>query len=579
MDSSLAPGTPGNQAQRAPVAEAFLRPFMKLAAVQPGERVLDLASAYPEPAIEAARRSGDQGETLAVGPSTALLERIATAGRAAGLSTLRAEVMDPGRLTLPDTYWDVALCYFGLGDLAEPEALFREALRVLRPVGRMAVAALGERDRCVLVTAFLDAVAAHAPAAVKAAGATLFKFSAPGRLSGFLAEQGFQDAVPERLTEWVPFSDVDEYWATMTASDLGYLAEGLSDDAVAQCKAEIERKTRFYRRRDHLELKVDAIILALVKRAPATAVAQRHALVAARRRRLSPTPTPDAASARTREGAMTTDAVVHDTYVTVNGLRLHAREWGDPAAAPVVFLHGLRARPHLGYDGTRCAGQQVARVLALDQRGRGESAFWADDYAPNCWQDLEGFVRAVALERFMLVGLSQGGRVAYHTLPPIRRGSHASSSSISAPRCWRRAAPASRPRPAASRSTTPRTPCASATAPARPRDELRATVLNNLVRRDDGRWTWRYDPEAVARRRPAGPAEEQWALLPHITCPTLVVRGAMSDILGAETAARMAAVMPDCRVAEVANAGHTVQVDNPDGFIAAVRPFLFGEPG
>ena len=56
--------------------------------------------------------------------------------------------------------------------------------------------------------------------------------------------------------------------------------------------------------------------------------------------------------------------------------------------------------------------------------------------------------------------------------------------------------------------------------------------------------------------------------------PTLLVRGAESPILAAETAERFRRERPGSAIAEVAGAGHSVMGDNPAGFVAAVRPFL-----
>jgi pimeloyl-ACP methyl ester carboxylesterase len=53
----------------------------------------------------------------------------------------------------------------------------------------------------------------------------------------------------------------------------------------------------------------------------------------------------------------------------------------------------------------------------------------------------------------------------------------------------------------------------------------------------------------------------------------LVLRGAQSDMFAPESAAKVAAANPRIRVIEVA-AGHNVAGDNPDGFLAAVGPFL-----
>jgi SAM-dependent methyltransferase len=247
------------------LAQTFLRPFMKLAAVQPGERVLIFSPGTGEAAIEAALRSGNEGEALAVDLNQATLDSVAAQAQAAGARALRTARLDPEGLDLPTSYWDVVICHFGLTDLADPELALREAGRVLRPVGRLALSIPGERERCPLITLFLDAVAAHVPAA-KGEALQLFRYSGTGRLAVMLAEQGFGDVVPDRSVEWVPFQDVDEYWSTMISVErFGRLARTLSDEAVAQCKDEITRRTRFYRRPTGIELKVEAVILAAVK--------------------------------------------------------------------------------------------------------------------------------------------------------------------------------------------------------------------------------------------------------------------------------------------------------------------------
>jgi esterase len=39
----------------------------------------------------------------------------------------------------------------------------------------------------------------------------------------------------------------------------------------------------------------------------------------------------------------TTSATGSDRFTTLNGLRAHYVDWGDPEAPPVVLLHGLRS--------------------------------------------------------------------------------------------------------------------------------------------------------------------------------------------------------------------------------------------
>jgi len=59
-----------------------------------------------------------------------------------------------------------------------------------------------------------------------------------------------------------------------------------------------------------------------------------------------------------------------------------------------------------------------------------------------------------------------------------------------------------------------------------------------------------------------------------ISCPTLVVRGANSDVFRDEDAAKLALALPDGRWVKVDNAGHTVQGDNPAGLIAVMLEFF-----
>lgn len=55
-----------------------------------------------------------------------------------------------------------------------------------------------------------------------------------------------------------------------------------------------------------------------------------------------------------------------------------------------------------------------------------------------------------------------------------------------------------------------------------------------------------------------------------------MVRGAESDVLSNDDAERFAAALPNGRTVSMANAGHTVQGDNPRALAEALREFLAG---
>jgi pimeloyl-ACP methyl ester carboxylesterase len=64
-----------------------------------------------------------------------------------------------------------------------------------------------------------------------------------------------------------------------------------------------------------------------------------------------------------------------------------------------------------------------------------------------------------------------------------------------------------------------------------------------------------------------------WRALEQLAAPTLVIRGADSDLVTAELAERVAATARG-ELATVPGAGHSVPGDNPEAFHALVVPFL-----
>ena len=101
-----------------------------------------------------------------------------------------------------------------------------------------------------------------------------------------------------------------------------------------------------------------------------------------------------------------------DRSVPGDGVGLHARDWGGDGT-PVVLLHGLASNARI-WDGVaqRLAGAGM-RVVALDQRGHGESEQPASGYDfATVGRDLAAALDALGLARPVLVGHSWGANVA-----------------------------------------------------------------------------------------------------------------------------------------------------------------------
>lgn len=274
--------------------------------------------------------------------------------------------------------------------------------------------------------------------------------------------------------------------------------------------------------------------------------------------------------------------MVRDELIEMRGLRFFYRDWAGPttAAPTLVLLHGFTGHAR-SWDHFAEAMSASYRVLALDQRGHGQTQ-WAppDGYdTTEMVEDLDAFVRAMDLNDFALLGLSMGGIVAFAWAG--RRPVSLTKLVIVdiAPEIDPAGLARIRQSVAGSDVFATREEAfeqARVDNPIPPEDHHRYRVENNLMRLEDGRYTYRYDR---ALRDPGNlrqgiPPEEGWKLVADIEVPALLVRGETSDILSAGIADKMTSTMPDCRLVEVAGSGHPVPLDRPREFLSVVSTFL-----
>ncbi len=271
----------------------------------------------------------------------------------------------------------------------------------------------------------------------------------------------------------------------------------------------------------------------------------------------------------------------HERYALVNGLRFRYLDWGTERKPPILFLHGGALTAHT-WDLCCLALRDDFHCLALDQRGHGDSD-WAPDanYTISAQrEDVKGFAEALSLDRFVLVGMSMGAinGLAYAITHPETLSALVL---IDAGPNVRR--PGSRRiRDFVNGGAEPETleaiiERALAFNPRRDPVILRRSLMHNLRRQEDGNWVWKYDRRRFQQMGGDQHASERSRLadgLANVTCPTLVVRGADSDVFHDEDAERLAAALPDGRWVTIPKAGHTVQGDNPKDLVAALREFL-----
>ena len=286
-------------------------------------------------------------------------------------------------------------------------------------------------------------------------------------------------------------------------------------------------------------------------------------------------------AARQKGVPFTQENTPADRGQPVHGMNFHYLEWGTPGQPVILMLHGGGQQAH-SWDFISLPLAEQYHILALDQRGHGDSDWAADgDYSIEAHQaDLDGFIAALDLRDFHLIGHSMGGRNSYvwasrhpatlRSLVIVDTGPVAQARGRNRIQNFRELPDeldsfeefAARVQEYTGRS----------------REQTLGALQYSIRQRPDGKWSWKYDKllRTPGRQSPAWSESQLWDAVSKIDCPTLITRGGDSDIFAEETMRRMQQVIPNCAAVTIPAAGHLVAGDNPAAFLAAVQNFYAG---
>ncbi|MFI5311529.1 MAG: class I SAM-dependent methyltransferase [Gemmatimonadales bacterium] len=231
--------------------------LMELAALQPGERVLDVACGSGLVTLRAAAAVGEAGSVVGVDISEEMVRLLQQVVARAGLSNVTAERMDAEDLRLPDASVDTALCALGLMYVPEPRAALAEMLRVLRPGGRAVAAVWGARANCGWADIF-PIVDARVQSEVCP---MFFQLGNGDGLRWTMNAAGFTDIVVERISTTLRYASGEE--ACGAAFDGGPVALAYSrfDERVrAEVRAEYLASIEKFRRGERYDVAAEFVI-------------------------------------------------------------------------------------------------------------------------------------------------------------------------------------------------------------------------------------------------------------------------------------------------------------------------------
>jgi pimeloyl-ACP methyl ester carboxylesterase len=253
-------------------------------------------------------------------------------------------------------------------------------------------------------------------------------------------------------------------------------------------------------------------------------------------------------------------------YVTVEGYEIHVTEWGLDNPNAILMWHGL-ARTGRDFDHIAQALSKDYRILCPDTLGRGLSQWARHPENEYCFEFYEKIALKICeifgLYMFNYIGTSMGGALG------IRLASNALKQNINklvindiAPELAK---------PAIERILTyaGQPPVFDTMGELEDYlrtiytpygylkdDEWRLMCETSYRRMDDGKLTVHYDPAMVQQFVHHPQDYDMWDLYEQIECPTLLLRGAGSDLLLPEWAERMTTIGPKAQLVEIPACGH-----------------------
>ncbi len=254
---------------------------------------------------------------------------------------------------------------------------------------------------------------------------------------------------------------------------------------------------------------------------------------------------------------------------------------GDPAAPTVILMHGGGQTRHSWGGAFRALVGAGYQVVNYDARGHGDSGWSAQGrYSFSMGARDLALVAGQSRQPVALVGASMGGIVAMQAiidgmrpaalvlvdivLRPERGGVERIRTFMTT-------------HPNGFASLEEAADAVAVYNPNRANPKDSSGLARNLRRGSDGRLHWHWDPRILPPT-----LDDDMAALDRLADgmraaslpPTLLVRGARSDVVSAASVAEFREFLPSLEVFDVAAAGHMVVGDTNDAFNRAIVDFL-----
>jgi SAM-dependent methyltransferase len=227
-----APGWRDRRAALQAVAMPVSRWMAEAIRPQPGHRVLELAAGSGDTGFLVAELIAPGGTLICSDASEGMLDSARARAAELGVPGVEYRSLNAESIALPTARLDAVLCRWGYMLLADPGAALGETRRVLRPGGRVALAAWDAADHNVWASVASDEMQDLLGTPSPEPGQPgMFAFAPPGRVEALLEAAGFAEVEVEALDLAFAYADEDAWWEDRVALSVPFA------DALARVDA------------------------------------------------------------------------------------------------------------------------------------------------------------------------------------------------------------------------------------------------------------------------------------------------------------------------------------------------------